>query len=112
MGGSVAEYDRLVWFLGDDRSGTAGYCHSLLQCNIERISPERTERYYPSGGAGEQIEGYCHSVSAISRGCRRNVRGSSSLGELISNKAQKNSCKQDPARQLTRLARTYIYSKY
>ena len=28
MGGSVAEYDRLVWFLGDDRSGTAGYCHS------------------------------------------------------------------------------------
>ena len=28
MGGSVAEFDRLVWFLGDDRSGTAGYCHS------------------------------------------------------------------------------------
>ena len=28
MGGSVAECDRLVWFLGDDRSGTAGYCHS------------------------------------------------------------------------------------
>ena len=28
MGGSVAEYDRLVWFFDDDRSGTAGYCHS------------------------------------------------------------------------------------
>ena len=28
MGGSVAECDRLVWFLGDDRSGIAGYCHS------------------------------------------------------------------------------------
>ena len=28
MGGSVAEFDRLVWFLGDDRFGTAGYCHS------------------------------------------------------------------------------------
>ena len=28
MGGSVAECDRLVWFLGDDRFGTAGYCHS------------------------------------------------------------------------------------
>ena len=30
----------------------------------------------------------------------------SSLGEPISNRAQKLSCKQDPARQLTRLART------
>ena len=28
MGGLVAESDRLVWFLGDDRFGTAGYCHS------------------------------------------------------------------------------------
>ena len=30
----------------------------------------------------------------------------SSLGEPISTRAQKLSCKQDPARQLTRLART------
>ena len=44
-----------------------------MQCNIERMSPERTERYCHSGGAGEQIEGHCHSGSAISRGCRRNV---------------------------------------
>ena len=34
MGGSVAECDRLVWFLGDDRSGTAGYCHS--RCAVSR----------------------------------------------------------------------------
>ena len=98
-------------------SGSLAMIGSVLprwQCNIERISPERTEGYCHSGGAGEQIEGYCHSGSAISRGCRWNVRGSSSLGELISNKAQKKkkSCKHDPARQLTRLARAYIYSKY
>ena len=37
------------------------------------MSPERTERCCHSGGAGEQIEGYCHSGRAISRGCRRNV---------------------------------------
>ena len=63
-------------------SGSLAMIGSVLprwQCNIERISPERTERYCPSGGAGEQIEGYCHSGSAISRGCCRNVRGSSSL---------------------------------
>ena len=45
-----------------------------LQCNIERISPERTGRYCHSGSAGEQIEGYCHRGSAISRGYRRKSR--------------------------------------
>ena len=72
-------------------SGSLAMIGSVLprwQCNIERISPERTE-------------GYCHSGSAISRGCCRNVRGSSSLGELISNKAKKKRASRT-SRALTR----------
>ena len=77
MGGSVAECDHLVWFLGDDRFGTAGYCHSCSaisrgyrrnvlkgtapvagrrtdrrvlpqwQCDIERMPPERPGQLIP-----------------------------------------------------------------
>ena len=95
-------------------SGSLAMIGSVLprrQCNIERISPERTEGYCHSGGAGEQIEGYCHSGSAISRGCRWNVRGSSSLGELISNKAPKKNRASMTPRASSRDWREHTYTR-
>ena len=77
-------------------SGSLAMIGSVLprwQCNIERISPGRTK------GTATVAVRYREEAARTS-------------GAAHPEEGSKTSCRQDPARQVTRLARTYIYSKY
>ena len=99
MGGSVAEYDRLVWFLGDDRSGTAGYCH-----NCSAIS-RGYRRNVLKGTAPVAVQAN-RSKGTVTVAVRYREDAAGTSGAAHPEEGSKTSCKQDPARQLTRLART------
>ena len=104
-GGLRSECDRLVWFLGDDRFGTAGYCHSCSAIS------RGYRRNVLKGTATVAVQAN-RSKGTATVAVRYREEATGTSGAARPEEGSKTSCKQDPARQLTRLARTSIYSKY
>ena len=90
-------------------SGSLAMIGSVLprwQCNIERISPGRTK-----GTATVAVQAN-RSKGTATVAVRYREEAARTSGAAHPEEGSKTSCRQDPARQLTRLAQTYIYSKY
>ena len=98
MGGSVAECDHLVWFLGDDRFGTAGYCHSCSAIS------RGYRRNVLKGTAPVAVQANrSKGTATVAVRYREDAAGTSEAAHP--EEGSKTSCKQDPARQLARFSR-------
>ena len=99
-GGLSSECDRLVWFLGDDWFGTAGYCHSCSAIS------RGYRRNVLKGTATVAVQAN-RSKGTATVAVRYREEAAGTSGAAHPEEGSKISCRQDPARQLARFSREH-----